>query len=80
MLNNQSNGHVILLNGTTFGSEASYYCESNFVLKGNHSRVCQENGSWSGAVPECKLILNAVRECMCVCVCTHACVHACVRV
>ena len=66
MLNDPSNGNVTLLNGTQFSSEATYHCDSDFVLEGNHLRICQENGTWSGTMPECKLILCLCHELLCV--------------
>ncbi|XP_022242829.1 uncharacterized protein LOC106460405, partial [Limulus polyphemus] len=35
------------------GSIASYSCKRGYVLHGNATRVCQDEGGWSGEDPEC---------------------------
>lgn len=39
---------------TTFGSEANYTCLEGYELNGNVSRMCLENGGWSGSDPSCE--------------------------
>ena len=51
-LENPPNGSVYV-NGSTPGSIATYTCIDYFVLVGAASRVCQDNGQWSGNTPEC---------------------------
>ena len=51
-LENPINGVVTFAN-TTFGSVATYSCNRGFVLDGNKTRVCQEDGLWSYEAPEC---------------------------
>ncbi|CAH2253124.1 fibulin-7 [Pelobates cultripes] len=47
-------------NGNKFGSkylmdhEVHYTCDSGYQLVGPSSRLCQQNGSWTGDVPHCK--------------------------
>ncbi|XP_063299747.1 fibulin-7 [Pelobates fuscus] len=47
-------------NGKKFGSkylmdhEVHYTCDSGYQLVGPSSRLCQQNGSWTGDVPHCK--------------------------
>ena len=38
---------------TVFGSSATYSCDSGFLLIGDNTRVCQEDGQWSGEEPVC---------------------------
>ena len=35
------------------GTIAQYSCDHDFVLIGDDSRVCTQNGSWSGVQPKC---------------------------
>ena len=51
-LDEPSNGQVTLT-GTTFGSMATYECDSGFTLVGNQVRTCQDDGNWSGTEPVC---------------------------
>ena len=51
-LNSPSNGQVTLT-GTTFGSTATYECNTGFTLMGNMERTCQDDGNWSGNEPTC---------------------------
>ncbi len=46
------NGSVDV-DGNTPGSTASYECGDGFALVGNQSRVCLDNGEWSGEEPQC---------------------------
>ena len=44
----------VILSGTTNGSMAMYVCDSRFVLTGDATRVCQDDGYWSGEEPVCQ--------------------------
>ena len=48
-------GGFVCYTGVAVGSTAVYYCSScNFnTLKGSTVRICMENGSWSGIMPQC---------------------------
>ena len=48
-------GGVVCYNGTTIGSVAIYICNDGFVLMGVEARVCQNDGSWNGSIPQCIL-------------------------
>ena len=39
--------------GTTFGSSATYICNDGYVLVGKGIRQCGENGHWSEVAPHC---------------------------
>lgn len=39
-----------------FGSLATYHCNPGFILWGNASRLCSEEGEWTGTKPHCKPI------------------------
>ena len=39
-----------------FGSLATYHCNPGFILWGNASRLCTEEGIWTGVKPQCKPI------------------------
>ena len=38
---------------TVFRSSATYSCDPGFLLIGDNTRVCQEDGQWSGDEPVC---------------------------
>jgi hypothetical protein len=40
----------------TYGSTATYSCNTGYVISGASSRSCQADGTWSGAAPTCGLI------------------------
>uniref|UniRef100_A0A8C9NBQ1 Sushi, von Willebrand factor type A, EGF and pentraxin domain-containing protein 1 n=1 Tax=Serinus canaria TaxID=9135 RepID=A0A8C9NBQ1_SERCA len=40
----------------TFQRRTEYSCNEGFMLDGDRSRVCLENGSWSGVTPVCKAV------------------------
>ena len=46
------NGRVDV-SSTSIGSTAQYVCTEGYTLRGLKSRLCQQNGDWSGDVPEC---------------------------
>ena len=52
-LSDPVNGSVDLPE-TVFRSSATYSCDSGFLLIGNDTRVCQEDGQWSGDDPVCQ--------------------------
>lgn len=37
-----------------FPNRVTYICSEGYELVGRSYRVCQENGQWSGQVPNCK--------------------------
>ena len=39
---------------TTFGSTATYSCNTGYTLSGGSIRTCQSDGTWSGSVPTCE--------------------------
>ncbi|KAJ8897059.1 hypothetical protein PR048_002405 [Dryococelus australis] len=50
-------GSVVYVNKTTYlGSEIHYNCTRHYRLAGTSSRICQENGLWSGESPRCEEI------------------------
>ena len=55
-LSDPVNGSVVFLE-TVFGSSATYSCDSGFLLISNDTRVCQEDGQWSGDDPVCQSML-----------------------
>ncbi|XP_072114251.1 sushi, von Willebrand factor type A, EGF and pentraxin domain-containing protein 1 [Mobula birostris] len=48
------NGNVTGLN-YTFQSLANYSCNNGYLIKGDWTRTCLANGSWSGETPQCLL-------------------------
>jgi hypothetical protein len=38
---------------TTFGTTATYACNTGYNLQGNANRTCQANATWSGTAPTC---------------------------
>lgn len=39
-----------------YGSLATYHCNPGYILWGNASRLCAEDGEWTGGQPQCKPI------------------------
>lgn len=52
-LRDPTNGRVII-SGTTVYSTATYQCDSGYSISGTFTRVCRNNGEWSGTAPTCK--------------------------
>lgn len=53
VLQDPENGRVTVL-GTLPGSVAQYSCNAGFRLVGLKTRVCSQDGSFSGQAPTCK--------------------------
>ena len=47
------NGAVDTSGGTNYKCTAVYTCDTGYVLDGNITRTCQEDGMWSGSEPTC---------------------------
>ncbi len=47
-----TNGQVNFAN-TIYNAVATYTCSTGFSLSGSSIRMCQTDGSWSGAAPTC---------------------------
>lgn len=52
ILSNPTNG-VVVVTDRTFTNRATYQCNPGFFLNGVPSRVCQADGLWSDAEPDC---------------------------
>ena len=69
MLPEPANGAVDMSEGSTVGSEVTYTCDPSFKLRGEESRTCQPDGSWSGENPVCEgnhyVIMYSVFSCTC---------------
>ncbi|XP_064397065.1 uncharacterized protein LOC135343945 isoform X3 [Halichondria panicea] len=48
---------TLLLSSVVFNSQATYGCNSGFMINGPTVRICQQTGSWSGNIPTCEEIL-----------------------
>lgn len=58
------NGQLMLpSNATYYGVLALYSCNENFELHGVSRRLCQENGTWSSTLPQCKGKLTDCNRC-----------------
>ena len=53
ILSNPSNGRVTQ-QGSRPGARATYVCNTGYELVGLFSRICQNNGQWSGDAPTCE--------------------------
>lgn len=51
-----TNGTVSVINGTQFGAEIYFECDTGFRLNGNASSVCQHSGQWDAETPNCQHI------------------------
>jgi hypothetical protein len=40
------------------GEEVVYNCKKGFLLTGEDKRICEEDGRWSGFLPNCSKLLN----------------------
>ena len=49
---NPDNGRVSM-SGNSSGDTATYICDPDFELVGNSTRVCGDDGQWSGEAPMC---------------------------
>ena len=56
-LTNPSNGIVSYTAGTTFGSKATYSCNTEYFMLGNSTHICQAAGYWSRSTPICQRML-----------------------
>lgn len=54
-LNNPVNG-LVVLSGTSVGSQATYTCNPGFTLVGMDTRECLSSGEWSGQAPTCTAV------------------------
>ena len=41
---------------TTYGSEASYSCNTGYNMNGAATRTCEAGGNWNGSVPTCNIV------------------------
>nr|XP_014289884.1 sushi, von Willebrand factor type A, EGF and pentraxin domain-containing protein 1 isoform X2 [Halyomorpha halys] len=44
----------VTIGGRLFGDRASYICDPGYTLVGLKERICQGDGNWSGAQPQCR--------------------------
>lgn len=51
---------------TTFGSVVTYSCQAGYVLEGDETRVCEEDGQWSGDNPSCGEYLGKCFSALCI--------------
>ena len=47
-------GTVDVSGGTMIGDTATYQCDQHFQLNGEDTRMCQDDGTWSGTAPTCQ--------------------------
>ena len=52
-LNDPDNGRVDTSNGTTFGSIATYICNTGYTLSGSQSGTCKADGHWAPQNSSC---------------------------
>ena len=49
------NGRIVTTEVLSTGVEAIYECNKGYDIIGNVTRICLEDGTWSGAAPVCKI-------------------------
>ncbi|KAH3856315.1 hypothetical protein DPMN_098901 [Dreissena polymorpha] len=49
------NGEVDLAQGTKYGAEASFTCNTGYTLVGLPLLTCTSAGTWSSAAPVCQI-------------------------
>jgi len=54
-----TNGTVSVTNGTLYGAEVYFECDSGFRLDGNVSSVCNWSGLWESGTATCQLMGNS---------------------
>ena len=54
LLTDPTNGQVDTSSGTTFGSTATYTCDTGYTLSGSQSRTCRADGNWTSTEPLCR--------------------------
>ena len=59
-LSDPTNGQVVI-SGTTLGKIANYTCDPKYTLFGNSSRVCKNDGAWSGQAATCQCMYQVLR-------------------
>ena len=58
-LNDPTDGQVSFTT-TTFGSTATYSCNTGYNLQGVATRTCQADGTWSDSEPTCQSKLKTM--------------------
>ena len=61
-LDDPENGQVNVSNGAVTGAMATYACDEGFILDGPETRVCDDEGRWSGSEPECRRTYTSPRD------------------
>jgi len=51
-----ANGTVSVTNGTNYGAQVDFQCDTGFRLVGNASNVCNLSGQWEPGPPNCQVI------------------------
>ena len=50
---------LVCYNGYLPGAVAVYVCNKDYILHGDSTRECGQDGLWSGQVPQCQVYLNS---------------------
>ena len=45
---------MVEVSGLSPGGVATYTCDPGFILVGDPTRICRDNGTWSGEEPTCE--------------------------
>ena len=51
--NSINNGSIVIDEGMLYNATVTYSCDTGYYLSNNVSRVCDDNGVWSGEDPTC---------------------------
>ena len=62
---------VVSWTGLSPGDVATYTCDLGFILVGDVTRICTDNGTWSGEEPTCERKLLSPLHVYCCTICTY---------
>ena len=65
---------VVDWSGVSPGGVATYTCDPGFILVGEPTQICRDNGTWSDEEPTCECKLLSPLHVYCSSTCTYCCI------